>query len=322
MNKQDWIEYFEALNGRTPSAEETAQALANGEFIDNAFAQATPTQEPVQPQAQAGQFQQQYQQVPPQQPFQQQFQQGQPQQGQAQFNQQQGQPIPPQQGYQAPAAPSPIAQFFKQFWPWLVSAWKSPTSVAPTHKYNGYFSFFLMTLFASLNVYIPITKVASGVNSWIGEFNSYVYNTGYAGGGADFTILLKIFFGLAFVFFAVVFAGFIVKNFIYNDKTMTFERAFEFYGRLFSVNTLLFAISALLSLLSIYGLTSIISFLNLVVMSTASAFSIADFQNTSNIDKFYKYLIAAIVYALIITLFVMIGASITGEMLFNSLIGF
>ena len=34
MSKQDWLDYFEAVNGRSASAEEIAQALAAGEFQD------------------------------------------------------------------------------------------------------------------------------------------------------------------------------------------------------------------------------------------------------------------------------------------------
>ncbi|MFC3931641.1 hypothetical protein ACVR0S_05485 [Streptococcus dentapri] len=51
MNKQDWIEYFEAINGRTPSAEELTQALAAGEYTAEPEP-ATPQSEPVQPQVQ------------------------------------------------------------------------------------------------------------------------------------------------------------------------------------------------------------------------------------------------------------------------------
>ncbi|NLQ35618.1 hypothetical protein [Streptococcus mutans] len=36
MNKEDWLDYFEAINGREPSAKEIAEALAIGEFQDDA----------------------------------------------------------------------------------------------------------------------------------------------------------------------------------------------------------------------------------------------------------------------------------------------
>ena len=53
MSKQDWLDYFEAVNGRSASAEEIAQALAAGEFQAEVVATeapefvAAPVQEPV-----------------------------------------------------------------------------------------------------------------------------------------------------------------------------------------------------------------------------------------------------------------------------------
>jgi len=34
MSKEDWLEYFEAVNGRSATEEEIAQALAAGEFVE------------------------------------------------------------------------------------------------------------------------------------------------------------------------------------------------------------------------------------------------------------------------------------------------
>lgn len=36
MNKEDWLDYFEAVNGRDPFAKEIAEALAAGEFQNDA----------------------------------------------------------------------------------------------------------------------------------------------------------------------------------------------------------------------------------------------------------------------------------------------
>ena len=53
MSKQEWLDYFEAVNGRSASAEEIAQALAAGEFQEEVVATeapefvAAPVQEPV-----------------------------------------------------------------------------------------------------------------------------------------------------------------------------------------------------------------------------------------------------------------------------------
>ena len=42
MSKQDWLDYFEAVNGRSASAEEIAQALAAGEFQEEVVVPETP----------------------------------------------------------------------------------------------------------------------------------------------------------------------------------------------------------------------------------------------------------------------------------------
>ena len=42
MSKQDWLDYFEAVNGRSASAEEIAQALAAGEFQEEVVVTETP----------------------------------------------------------------------------------------------------------------------------------------------------------------------------------------------------------------------------------------------------------------------------------------
>ena len=42
MLKQDWLDYFEAVNGRSASAEEIAQALAAGEFQEEVVVPETP----------------------------------------------------------------------------------------------------------------------------------------------------------------------------------------------------------------------------------------------------------------------------------------
>ena len=51
MTKADWLDFFEAINGRSATEEEIAAALAAGEFQDDALAVETaPTQEaPAQP---------------------------------------------------------------------------------------------------------------------------------------------------------------------------------------------------------------------------------------------------------------------------------
>lgn len=55
MSREEWLDYFETVNGRKPSEAELAQALAAGEFVDVLDAQATPSQTPQKPEHQVAQ---------------------------------------------------------------------------------------------------------------------------------------------------------------------------------------------------------------------------------------------------------------------------
>ena len=50
MNQKDWVEYFEAVNGRKPSMQEFQEAREKGEFVVNK--PDTPASAPVAPRPQ------------------------------------------------------------------------------------------------------------------------------------------------------------------------------------------------------------------------------------------------------------------------------
>ena len=53
MTREEWLDYFETVNGRKPSVQEMADALKAGEFVNEAPAKAedTVTTEPVKVEA-------------------------------------------------------------------------------------------------------------------------------------------------------------------------------------------------------------------------------------------------------------------------------
>ena len=255
MSKQDWLEYFEAVNGRSATEEEIAQALAVGEFVEaeqvsaeQASSEASPAsssfeqpQNFQQPFAQ--QASQQYQEVPQQQanpnqfanqgqPYQQQgFQQASPFAGQPQSsgpqayqnNSQQGQfnSQVPQQGPQAyysqqPPQPSEFSKTMKGFWAWLVSAWKSPTSEVESSKVNGYLSLgltaFFFAIVANYNIFSTI-----GIMSF-GMYNGPTFN---------FKVFFVSLIAAALFLFSIILGGFVVKRLVYQDRSFTFNKAFD-----------------------------------------------------------------------------------------------
>ena len=338
MSKQDWLEYFEAVNGRSATEEEIAQALAAGEFVkaeqvsaDQASSEASPAsssfeqpQNFQQPFAQ--QASQQYQEVPQQQAnpnqfanqgqaYQQQgFQQASPFAGQPQSsgpqayqnNQQQGQfnSQIPQQGPQAyysqqPPQPSEFSKTMKGFWAWLISAWKSPTSEIESSKLNGYLSLGLTVFFAAIvvnyNFYNLIYSVSFGF---------------YSGPTFNFRLLLVSLIAVALVLFSIILGGFAVKRMVYKDESFSFNKAFDWYGRLYAIVLPFVALSALFSLLGIMSVSLFLAWISLVLIGVGATFALIYSKSSTSMDPFYKYLLAIIVNGVITFIFTFIAFSL------------
>lgn len=262
MSKQDWLDYFEAVNGRSASAEEIAQALAAGEFQDEVAAPQAPEfvaapQEPVSaPQApefvaapqepvaapQAPEFV-----AAPQEPVaapqapeftaapQEPAPQAAPTNGPA-FQQapQQAYQQPVQPGYQQnpyqgqpyPAQPSQFGVAAGGYWSWFVSALKRPTAVNQPKALNG----ILQYVFTAFVMTLATFFTASG------------YTGGY---GVDFRAFLIILIMVYFNIYAYQVAGFFIRRVVLQDKEYSYGRSFEEFGRL-SVYTLPISLFAFL----------------------------------------------------------------------------
>lgn len=192
-------------------------------------------------------------------------------------------------------APSPFSLFVKQFWQWLLNSWKSPTNVFPTHKYNGITAFGLLVLFTTFIILKPIS-----------EFQPI-----------GISIFISMITAIALIYFSFIFGGFIVKRFVYNEKSFTFMYSFEWFGRLLSLNVLFLALSVLFSLVNVYTVVGLLTFASYFIFGAASSFTIFHNKNYTNVDMFYKYIIASIVYFLVVFTIMFLAFTISGELIFN-----
>ena len=369
MLKQDWLEYFEAVNGRSATDAEIAQAFLAGEFVEpevasahqvgneGASTMAGTTQ--AQGVASNGEYYaqqqnvfqeqnvqapfaqptgQQYQELPQQQQNINQFanqpqsfaQQGYPYQqpngrqpnqfvGQPQssgpqgFNQQAYQNNPQgqfnaqnfQQGPQAyysqqqPTQSSEFSKTMKGFWAWLISAWKSPTSEVESSKLNGYLSLGLTVFFAAIvvnyNFYNIIHSVSFGF---------------YSGPTFDFRLLLVSLIAAGLVLFSIILGGFAVKRMVYKDGIFSFNKAFDWYGRLYAIVLPFVALSALFSLLGIMSVSLFLAWIGLVLIGVGATFALIYSKSSTSMDPFYKYLLAIVVNGVITFIFTFIAFSL------------
>ena len=314
MSKQDWLDYFEAVNGRSASAEEIAQALAAGEFQEEVVVPETPqapefvaaptapVEEPVAapqapefvaaPAAPAAPTAPTEEPVaaPVQEPapqaapangpaFQQAYQQ--PTQAAYQQAPYQGQP-----GQPYPAQPSQFGVAVGGYWNWFLSALKRPTAVENPKALNGILQYVLTAFILTLGTFFT----ASG------------FTGGY---GMDFRAFMLTLISLFFSVYAFQVAGFFVRRVVLQDKEYSYGRSFEEFGRL-SVYTLPLALLAfLVGLVKVYEFYGFVNFLIFFLFFIGTCYVVHQGLNKTSFkaDKFLL-LVASSVVLLLIAIFV------------------
>ena len=327
MSKQDWLDYFEAVNGRSASAEEIAQALAAGEFQEEVVVPETPqapefvaaptapVEEPVAaPQApefvaapaapQAPEFvaapaaPTAPTEEPVAAPVQEPAPQAAPTNGPA-FQQ------APQQAYQQPTQAA-----YQQ----------APYQGQPGQPYpgqpsqfgvavGGYWNWFLSALKRPTAVENP--KALNGIlqyvlTAFVLTLSTFFTASGATGGyGMDFRAFMLTLISLFFSVYAFQVAGFFVRRVVLQDKEYSYGRSFEEFGRL-SVYTLPLALLAfLVGLVKVYEFYGFVNFLIFFLFFVGTCYVVHQGLNKTSFkaDKFLL-LVASSVVLLLIAIFV------------------
>ncbi len=375
MTKADWLDFFEAINGRSATEEEIAAALAAGEFQDDAPAVETaPAQEaPVQP-AFANAQETPAQEAQPQptfagakkrnhsrllrvhkkhkrklllqmlrQPKHNQPLQGlklapvqgvpnqaaQPQAGfaNAQAGQQaafaNGQPLQPGQNVQfingqavvVPAQPSAFATTFKNYWTWLLNAWRRPADMTDYGKHNGWLNYIFLSLLTGLaffailsavarKVVSPVVSTTNALSSMFGSYGTDGYSssvsshTSSIGFGAFFASILA-----AFLFiFAFILAGFVTRKAIFRDPETTFLNSFDRFGRLTSLALPILLVTILLGAIGLVAFPGFLFYVVYFLFAIANLFTIVPVTTAWKADKFYQMILAALLNGVILSI--------------------
>ena len=367
MTKADWLDFFEAINGRSATEEEIAAALAAGEFQDDAPAQGAPAQPafanvqeapvqgaPAQPgfaaaqetPAQAAQPQPAFagtQEAPVQgAPAQPGFASAQATPGQAVPNQafqpqagfanakagQQaafanGQPLQPGQNVQfingqavvVPAQPSAFGTTFKNYWTWLLNAWRRPADMTDYGKHNGWLNYIFLSLLTGLaffailsamarKVVNTLESTASAFSSVFGSFGSNDYSSSVSshassiGFAAFFASILA-----AFLFiFAFILAGFVTRKAIFRDPATTFLNSFDRFGRLTSLALPVLLVTILLGAIGLVVFPGFLFYVVYFLFALANLFTIVPVTTAWKADKFYQMILAALLNGVILSI--------------------
>ena len=341
MSKQDWLDYFEAVNGRSASAEEIAQALAAGEFQEEVVvpeasqapefvaeptapveepvaapqapefvaapaAPAAPTEEPVAA-PQAPEFV-----AAPQEPV------AAPEAPEfvaAPVQEPTPQPAPgngpafqqaPQQAYQQPTQAAYQQAPFQGQTGQAYPAQPSQFGVAV----GGYWNWFLSALKRPTAVENP--KALNGIlqyvlTAFVLTLGTFFTASGFTGGyGMDFRAFMLTLISLFFSIYAFQVAGFFVRRVVLQDKEYSYGRSFEEFGRL-SVYTLPLALLAfLVGLVKVYEFYGFVNFLIFFLFFVGTCYVVHQGLNKTSFkaDKFLL-LVASSVVLLLIAIFVL-----------------
>ena len=338
MSKQDWLDYFEAVNGRSASAEEIAQALAAGEFQEEVVVPETPqapefiaaptapVEEPVAaPQApdfvaaptapveepvaapQAPDFvaapaapaaPTAPTEEPVVAPVQEPAPQAAPANGPA-FQQ------APQQAYQQPT------QAAYQQAPYQGQPGQ-PYPAQPSQfgvAVGGYWNWLLSALKRPTAVENP--KALNGIlqyvlTAFVLTLSTFFTASGATGGyGMDFRAFMLTLISLFFSVYAFQVAGFFVRRVVLQDKEYSYGRSFEEFGRL-SVYTLPLALLAfLVGIVKVYEFYGFVNFLIFFLFFVGTCYVVHQGLNKTSFkaDKFLL-LVASSVVLLLIAIFV------------------
>ena len=329
MSKQDWLDYFEAVNGRSASAEEIAQALAAGEFQEEVVVPETPqapefvaaptapveepvaapqapefvaapaapqapadVAEPTAPAAPAAPT------VPTEEPVAAPVQEPAPQAPQQAYQQPtqaayQQAPYQGQPGQPYPAQPSQFGVAVGGYWNWFLSALKRPTAVENPKALNGILQYVLTAFVLTLSTFFT----ASGATG------------GY---GMDFRAFMLTLISLFFSLYAFQVAGFFVRRVVLQDKEYSYGRSFEEFGRL-SVYTLPLALLAfLVGLVKVYEFYGFVNFLIFFLFFVGTCYVVHQGLNKTSFkaDKFLLLVASSVVFLLIAIFVIYVNARI------------
>lgn len=341
MSKQDWLDYFEAVNGRSASAEEIAQALAAGEFQEEVVvpeapqapefvvAPTVPAEEPVAaPQApefvaaptapveepvavpQAPEFV-----AAPQAP---EFVAAPTAPAEEPVAAPVQEPAPQAASANGPAFQQAPQQTSQQ--PTQAAYQQAPYQGQPGQAYpaqpsqfgvavGGYWNWFLSALKRPTAVENP--KALNGIlqyvlTAFILTLSTFFTASGITGGyGMDFRAFMLTLISLFFSVYAFQVAGFFVRRVVLQDKEYSYGRSFEEFGRL-SVYTLPLALLAfLVGLVKVYEFYGFVNFLIFFLFFVGTCYVVHQGLNKTSFkaDKFLL-LVASSVILLLIAIFV------------------
>ena len=186
------------------------------------------------------------------------------------------------------------------FWSWLVEALKSPTSSLETSSTHSYTAFALLTIFSATSFLFTVYHAKQAYYGHMAAIDSKVLQHFPS---LNLFSIFSILVATSLFFFSILMGGFVVKRFVDQDRNWTLEKALQEYSRLFALPILLTGIASFFAFFNSLRFAVLLCLISIGLSLLANLYIISKPSKDSQIDPFYRLLLAFLINGSILFLF-------------------
>ena len=213
----------------------------------------------------------------------------------------------PSKSLESPFVPDPVPTktvIFKEeladFWIWLQGALKEPTARFDTDKKHSYTAFALLTIFSATSFLFTVYHAKQG---YYGRMAAIDSKTLQHLPSLNLFSIFSILVATSLFFFSILMGGFVVKRFVDQDSDWTLERAFQVHSRLLAIPILLTGIASFFAFFNGLRFAALLCLISMGMVLLGNLYIISRPSKDSQVDSFYRLLLAFLVNGGILFLF-------------------
>ena len=213
----------------------------------------------------------------------------------------------PSKSLESPFVPDPVptkTAIFKEeladFWIWLQGALKEPTASFDTDKKHSYTAFALLTIFSATSFLFTVYHAKQGYYGRMAAIDSKALQHLPS---LNLFSIFSILVATSLFFFSILMGGFVVKRFVDQDSDWTLERAFQVHSRLLAIPILLTGIASFFAFFNGLRFAALLCLISMGMVLLGNLYIISRPSKDSQVDSFYRLLLAFLVNGSILFLF-------------------
>ena len=213
----------------------------------------------------------------------------------------------PSKSLESPFVPDPVptkTAIFKEeladFWIWLQGALKEPTASFDTDKKHSYTAFALLTIFSATSFLFTVYHAKQAYYGRMAAIDSKALQHLPS---LNLFSIFSILVATSLFFFSILMGGFVVKRFVDQDSDWTLERAFQVHSRLLAIPILLTGIASFFAFFNGLRFAALLCLISMGMVLLGNLYIISRPSKDSQVDSFYRLLLAFLVNGGILFLF-------------------